>query len=89
MQIESDKDFIRIRKQFLIWHKRFPMFKHDVRQIEKIIENHIQQYSKALVKYRQTHSKIYLTEAQKKLDDINRVLLTIGKLELVAILTDR
>ncbi len=87
MQIESEQDFPQLRKQFSIWYRRFPMFKHDVAQIEHIIENHIQNYSIALVGYRQTHSKIYLERAQKEIDEINRVLGTVGKLELMAMLS--
>ncbi len=87
MYIESEKDFTELRKQFIVWKKRFPMFVHDVRQIENIIEKHIQNYSIALVHYRQRHSTSYLEVAQKELDEINRVLSTVGKLELMAILS--
>ncbi len=87
MQIESERDFLELRKQFSVWRKRFPMFKHDVHQIEHIIENHIQNYSIALVNYRQTHSKTHLEKAQKEIDEINRVLSTVGKLELMAMLS--
>ena len=89
MQIESDNDFIELRKQFLVWKKRFPMFTHDVYQIEKIIDSHIQQHSKIMVLYRQTHSRSYLEKAQKEINDINRVLLTVEKLELMAMLSRR
>ena len=87
MQIESEKDFPELRRQFNVWQKRFPMFKHDVRKIEHIIENHIQKYSIALVQYRQTHSRSYLERAQTEIDEINRVLSTVGKLELMAMLS--
>jgi hypothetical protein len=87
MQIENEKDFPELRKQFIIWKKRFPMFTHDVRQIEKIIEKHIQNYSIALVHYRQRHSTLYLEIAQKEIDEINRVLSTVSKLELMAMLS--
>ena len=87
MQIESEKDFPELRKQFIIWRKRFPMFSHDVHQIENIIEKHIQNYSIALVHYRQRHSTSYLEIAQKEIDEINRVLSTVGKLELMAMLS--
>ena len=63
------------------------MFKHDVNQIEHIIENHIQNYSIALVHYRQTHGRSYLEKAQQEIDEINRVLSTVGKLELMAMLS--
>jgi len=89
MQIESDNDFTELRKQFLVWKKRFPMFTHDVYQIEKIIDSHIQQHSKIMVLYRQTHSRSYLEKAQKEINDINRVLLTVEKLELMAMLSRR
>jgi len=86
MQIESDKDFPTLRKQFDIWRKRFPMFKHDVNHIERMIENHIQNYSIAMVHFRQTKSKTYLEKSQTEIDNINRILSTVNKLELMAIL---
>lgn len=87
MQIESEQDFPKLREQFHIWRKRFPMFKHDVIKIEHIIEQHIQNYSIALVNYRQTRSKSYLEKAQNEIDAINRVLSTVGKLELMSLLS--
>jgi hypothetical protein len=87
MQIESDKDFTELRKQFLVWYKRFPMFAHDVHQIEKIIDSHIQQHSKIMVMHRQTHNRSYLERAQLEIDAINRTLATVEKLELIAMLS--
>ena len=87
MQIESDKDFTQLRNQFLVWRKRFPMFVHDVQQIEKIIDRHIQQHSKIMVLYRQTHNRSYLEKAQLEIDAINQVLGTVEKLELMAMLS--
>jgi hypothetical protein len=87
MQIESDKDFIQLRNQFLVWRKRFPMFTHDVHQIEKIIDSHIQQHSKIMVLHRQTHSRSYLEKAQLEIDSINRTLATVEKLELMSMLS--
>ncbi len=87
MQIESERDFPELRKQFQNWKKRFPMFTHDVRQIEKIIENHIVNYSKHLVEYRRTHSKTYLEYAQTEINEINRVLQLVGNMELMAMLS--
>jgi hypothetical protein len=87
MQVLSDNDFTELRKQFLVWRKRFPMFTHDVHQIEKIIDLHIQQHSKIMVMYRQTHSRSYLEKAQREIDSINRVILTVEKLELMAMLS--
>jgi hypothetical protein len=87
MQIESDKDFFELRNQFLVWRKRFPMFTHDVHQIEKIIDSHIQQHSKLMVLHRQTHSRSYLEKAQLEIDSINRTLTTVEKLELMSMLS--
>ena len=87
MQIESDKDFTQLRNQFSVWRKRFPMFAHDVYQIEKIIDSHIQQHSKIMVMHRQTHSRSYLERAQREIDAINQVLGTVEKLELMAMLS--
>ena len=87
MQIESDKDFTQLRNQFSVWRKRFPMFVHDVQQIEKIIDSHIQQHSKIMVMYRQTHNRSYLEKAQLEINAINQVLGTVEKLELMAMLS--
>ena len=86
MQIESDKDFKQLREQFTAWRKRFPMFIHDVKRIEKIIDEHIQTHSKIMVMYRQTHNKSYLEKAQQEIDSINQVLSTVEKIELMAML---
>ncbi len=87
MQIESEKDFPELRKHFSVWKKRFPMFHHDVIKIERIIEQHITNYSNHLVKYRQTHSKSFLEKAQFEITEINRVISTVEKLELMAMLS--
>jgi len=89
MQIQSDKDFQSLRDQFSQWRKRFPMFKHDVQQIEHIINTHIQSHSKLMVLYRQTHSRSYLEKAQLEIDAINRVVLTVEKIELMSLLGRR
>jgi hypothetical protein len=86
MQIVSEQDFTELRNQFLVWRKRFPMFTHDVYQIEKIIDLHIQQHSKIMVMYRQTRSKSYLEKAQIEIAAINQVIATVEKLELMAML---
>lgn len=87
MQIESDKDFKALRIQFNEWRTRFPMFKHDVNQIEHIIEEHIQNFSIVMVQYRQTHSKTYLEKAQEEINAINCVLAMVAKMELMALLS--
>ena len=87
MKIESEKDFNELRKQFGVWRKRFPMFVHDVKKIESIVEEHIKQHSIALVNYRQTHGKNYIQQAQQEIDSINRVVLTVEKIELMAMLS--
>jgi hypothetical protein len=87
MQIQSDKDFQTLRDQFSQWRKRFPMFKHDVQQIEHIINTHIQSHSKLMVLHRQTHNRSYLEKAQLEIDAINRVILTVEKIELMSLLS--
>jgi hypothetical protein len=87
MQIESDKDFPELRRQFNTWRKRFPMFKHDVTRIEAIVENHIKNHSIALMMHRQTHGKRHLAQAQTEIDAINRVIATVEKIELMAMLS--
>jgi hypothetical protein len=87
MRVESDKDFPELRKHFNVWRKRFPMFKHDVDKIEHIAENFIQNYAIAGVYYRQTKQRRYLERAQQELDNINKLLDTVEKIELMAMLS--
>jgi hypothetical protein len=89
MEVKTDKDFVELRKEFNVWRKRFPMFKHDVKRIESIIETHIQNHSIALVNYRQTHNKTFLERAQKEIDEINRVVELAEKTQLMALLSQR
>ena len=63
------------------------MFKYDVNRIEAIVENHIKNYSMALIMHRQTHGKSHLAQAQHELDEINRVVGTVEKIELMAMLS--
>ena len=87
MKVESDKDFKQLRDQFTAWRHRFPMFTHDVQRIEKIIDEHIQTHSKIMVMHRQTHNRSYLEKAQQEIDAINKIIGTVEKLELMAILS--
>jgi hypothetical protein len=87
MQIESDQDFPKLRIQFSKWRNRFPMFTHDVTSIERIVEEHVKRHSQILIQYRQTHSKRYLDEAQAEITAINRVVATVEKIELMAMLS--
>ena len=87
MKIESDRDFEQLRAQFAGWRKRFPMFTHDVKLIEKIIDEHIQEHSKIMVLHRQTHSRNYLEKAQQEIDAINKIVDTVEKMELMAMLS--
>ena len=87
MKIESDKDFAELQAQFALWRKRFPMFTHDVHQVERIVNQHIQTHSRIMVMHRQTHSKSYIEKAQQEIDAINRVLATVEKIELMAMLS--
>ena len=87
MQIESDQDFSKLRQRFSEWRRRFPMFTHDVTNIERIVEDHIKRHSQILIQYRQTHGKRYLDEAQAEITAINRVISTVEKIELMAMLS--
>ena len=87
MKVESDQDFKKLQNQFSLWRTRFPMFKHDVQQIERMINMHIQEHSKIMVAHRQTHSRSHLERAQKEIDSINQIIATVEKLELMAMLS--
>ena len=89
MEIHSEKDFPKLRAHIAKMRSNHPMFKHDVQRIEKAIDLHIQNYSKHLVKYRQTKSERYIENAQVEIDEINRILKTIEKIELMALLSRR
>jgi len=62
------------------------MFTHDVDHIEHVIERHIQNFSIAGIRYRQTHSRTYLEKAQHELDEIDRVIAMVEKIGLMAML---
>ncbi len=87
MKVESDQDFKKLQNQFSLWRTRFPMFRHDVQQIERMINMHIQEHSKIMVAHRQTHSRSHLERAQKEIDSINQIIATVEKLELMAMLS--
>ena len=87
MKIESDKDFEQLRAQFSGWRRRFPMFTHDVQRIEKMINEHIQTHSKIMVMYRQTKNRSHLEKAQLEIDAINKIIDTVEKMELMAMLS--
>ena len=87
MVIQSENDFPALREKIRDWRKKFSMFRHDVDQIENIIESHIQNYSIALVYYRQTQKNFYLKQAQEEIDSINRVVSMAEKMELMAFLS--
>lgn len=87
MHIQSENDFKELRNQLDSWRLRFPMFTHDVSKIDRAIEEHIKQYSIALMHHRQTHKKQYLEYAQQEIDEINRIINTVEQLELMAMLS--
>lgn len=89
MQIESEKDFPELRNQFTVWRRRFPMFTHDVNKIEDTIEQLIKKYSISLMYYRQTHKPYYIKQAMGYIDEMNGVIATIEKIELMALLSRR
>jgi light-regulated signal transduction histidine kinase (bacteriophytochrome) len=89
MQIETEQDFAKLNQQFSEWRKRFPMFAHDVKNIERAINNHIQNHSRIMVDYRRTHNKSLLETAKKEINSINQILDTAAKLELMALLNQR
>jgi hypothetical protein len=87
MEIKSEQDFPRLREKISHWRQRFPLFYHDVSRIESIIETHIQNYSIALVFYRQTKNQRYLSDAEKELSAINAVMTLVEKMELMSLLS--
>ena len=87
MIIESDRDFPALRNKINSWKQQFPMFKHDVYEIENVIEKHIQNYSIALVNFRQSKKKCFIDRAQLEIDQINELINLIEKIELMALLS--
>lgn len=87
MKIESEKDFPEVRSKIKEWRQRFPMFAHDVKKIEDIIEQHIKNHSIAQVYYRQTKKKNYLEQAEKEIKAIANAVEIAEKMELMAILS--
>jgi len=71
LEIESHKDFDKLREQLDKWRKRHPMFSHDIRTIQNSIEYHMKAYMEWLIKYKQTKSDRYIEKAQEEIDKIN------------------
>jgi archaellum component FlaC len=89
MKIESENDFGKVRDHVRCYLRKFPAFKHDVRQLEDKIEKHISEYSQSLVMYRQTRQKTYLTKAQNEIESINKTIELVEKIEVMAYLSQR
>lgn len=87
MHIRSADDFANLTQQITVWRRRFPMFRHDVDRIERIVDTHIQNHSIAMVFHRQTHKTRYLEDAQSQIDAINQVVTMVEQLELMALLS--
>ena len=52
-----------------------------------MVEQHILQFSTAGIRYRQTRSRSHLEQAQRELDEINRIVNTVEKIELMSLLS--
>jgi hypothetical protein len=78
-----------IRQRCREWRKRHPMFAHDIRRLEQSIEKHISNYSSHLVMYRQTHKQSYLQKAEQEIEEIQKLITFIEKIELMSLLSRR
>ena len=87
LEIESHKDFDKLRAQLDQWRKRHPMFGHDIRTIQSSIEHHMKAYMECLIKFKQTKSDRHIENAQLEIDKINTLINSISKAELMAILS--
>jgi len=87
LEIKSHEDFDKLREQLQKWRKRFPMFSHDVRRIQDSIDVHMKNYMDYLIKYKQSKKERYIENAQGEIDNINALLNTISKVELMALLS--
>jgi hypothetical protein len=87
MDIKSELDFPAVRSKIKEWRQRFPMFAHDVKKIEDIIEEHIKNHSIAMVYYRQTKKKNYLEQANKELEAVANTVKIAEKMELMSLLS--
>lgn len=87
MECKSADDFDLVREEVRKWRKRHPMFKHDIERISTVLEYHMSEYSKILVEYRRTKSHRYLEKAQEQVNEVNRIMSTVGKVELMSILS--
>lgn len=87
MIVESEKDFMNLRMYISTWYVKFPLFKHDILEIEQIIEERIKQYSIAMVYYRQSHKQNYLDQANEQIGHMNRIISIADKMVLMALLS--
>jgi len=86
-KIRNYKDFPKLREQLKKWRKRFPMFAHDVKTFDSMLEKHMKEHMEHIIKYKQSRRESHLIKAQEELDHINRIIVTISKVELMAILS--
>ena len=86
-KIKNYNDFPKLRDQLTKWRKRFPMFAHDVKQFDTILEKHMKLHMDYIIKYKQTKRDAWLVKAQEELDHINRIITAISKVELIALLS--
>ena len=87
MQIESEKDFSKLDARLKSWKKTFPMFAHDIKRIEDMVNQHIANHGNYLVQHRQSKKHSYLEKAQQEIEEINRIIATVEKVELFALLS--
>ena len=87
MQIANENDFKEVRLKINHWYQKFPMFRHDIVNIEKSIEEHIKEFSINMVHYRQTKKQHFLESANNHITEINRIISLTEKMELMALLS--
>ncbi len=53
-KIKTYEDFPKLREQLKKWRKRFPMFAHDVKAFDAMLEKHMKEHMEYFIKYKQT-----------------------------------
>jgi len=86
MRVINEDNLNDVKKHLKKYKKNFPLFLKDIERIESNIAKYSKNYSNIMVSYRQSKSRGHLQKAQEELDKINNLILTLDKIELMALM---
>lgn len=80
-------DFEPIRDQFREMRKRHPGHSRDISRFQSTVEAHIKKYGQLMILHRQSHRKGYLSEADKEVEKVLKIMNQVSKWEVMSLLS--